>query len=161
MFQVMTESRATLVIGQISDRHPRGNHGDYIHGSKLPTAFASGQGPDIFIISPADFLRYYNGGVLMDLTSYMEDTAKKDFFPNVMETRIVDEKIYGTPFDVVPLAMFYSLKAFEEAGLSESDIPKTWPRASRQSARSSRTWIIPTSPRCWTATSPRTACRTS
>ena len=28
--------------------------------------------------------------------------------------------------DVVPLAMYYSLKAFEEAGLSESDIPKTW-----------------------------------
>jgi multiple sugar transport system substrate-binding protein len=56
----------------------------------------------------------------------MEDAAKKDFFPNVMETRIVDEKIYGVPFDVVPLAMFYSLKAFEEAGLSESDIPKSW-----------------------------------
>ena len=99
---------------------------DYIGGSKLQTAFASGQGPDIFIISPGDFLRYYNGGVLVDLTSYMEDAAKKDFFPNVMETRIVDEKIYGVPFDVVPLAMYYSLKAFEEAGLSESDIPKTW-----------------------------------
>jgi multiple sugar transport system substrate-binding protein len=99
---------------------------EYIRGSKLQTAFAAGQGPDIFIISPGDFLRYYNGGVLVDLTSYVEDAAKKDFFPNVMETRIVDEKIYGVPFDVVPLAMFYSLKAFEEAGLSESDIPKTW-----------------------------------
>ena len=99
---------------------------DYIHGSKLQTAFASGQGPDIFIISPGDFLRYYNGGVLVDLTPYMEDAAKKDFFPNVIETRLVDEKIYGVPYDVVPLAMFYSLKAFEEVGLSESDIPKTW-----------------------------------
>jgi multiple sugar transport system substrate-binding protein len=79
---------------------------DYIGGSKLQTAFASGQGPDIFIISPGDFLRYYNGGVLVDLTPYVEDAAKKDFFPNVMETRIVDEKIYGIPFDVVPLAMF-------------------------------------------------------
>src|SRR6516165_8155620 len=29
---------------------------DYFGGSKLQTAFASGQGPDIFIISPADFL---------------------------------------------------------------------------------------------------------
>ena len=57
---------------------------DYIGGSKLQTAFAAGQGPDIFIISPADFLRYYNGGVLVDLTPYMEDAAKKDFFPNVM-----------------------------------------------------------------------------
>jgi multiple sugar transport system substrate-binding protein len=43
-----------------------------------------------------------------------------------METRIVDEKIYGVPTDVVPLAMYYSLKAFEKAGLSESDIPQTW-----------------------------------
>jgi multiple sugar transport system substrate-binding protein len=101
---------------------------DYFGGSKLQTAFASGQGPDIFIISPGDFLRYYNGGVLVDLTSYMEDAAKEDFFPNVMETRIVDEKIYGVPMDVVPLAMYYSLKAFEEAGLSESDTPKTWDR---------------------------------
>jgi len=99
---------------------------DYIGGSKLQTAFAAGQGPDIFIISPGDFLRYYNGGVLVDLTPYMEDAAKKDFFPSVMESRIVDEKIYGLPFEAVPLAMYYSLKAFEEAGLSESDIPKTW-----------------------------------
>jgi multiple sugar transport system substrate-binding protein len=99
---------------------------DYIGGSKLQTAFAAGEGPDIFIISSGDFLRYYNGGVLVDLTSYMDDAAKKDFFPSVMETRIVDKRIYGIPIDVVPLAMYYSLKAFEEAGLSESDIPKTW-----------------------------------
>ena len=56
----------------------------------------------------------------------MEDAVKKDFFPSVVETRIVDEKIYGVPFEVIPLAMYYSLKAFEEAGLSESDIPQTW-----------------------------------
>jgi hypothetical protein len=66
---------------------------EYFGGSKLQTAFASGQGPDIFIISPGDFLRFYNGGVLVDLTPYMEDAAKKDFFPNVMESRIVNEKI--------------------------------------------------------------------
>jgi hypothetical protein len=41
--------------------------------------------------------------------------AKKDFFPSVTEARIVDEKIYGVPFDVEPMAMYYSLKAFEEA----------------------------------------------
>src|SRR6201981_780692 len=62
---------------------------EYMNGSKLQTAFASGEGPDIFIISPGDFLRYYNGGVLVDLTPYMEEAARKDFFPNVMETRIV------------------------------------------------------------------------
>jgi multiple sugar transport system substrate-binding protein len=29
----------------------------YLNGSKLQTAFAAGQGPDIFVISPGDFLR--------------------------------------------------------------------------------------------------------
>ena len=48
---------------------------DYMNGSKLQTAFASGHGPDIFIISPGDFLRYYNGGVLTELTPYMEEEA--------------------------------------------------------------------------------------
>ncbi len=99
---------------------------EYMNGSKLQTAFASGQGPDIFIISPGDFLRYYNGGVLVDLAPYMEEAARNDFFANVMETRIVDGKIYGLPMEAEPMAMYYSVKAFEEAGLSEADIPKTW-----------------------------------
>ena len=99
---------------------------DYMNGTKLQTAFASGHGPDIFIISPGDFLRYYNGGVLTDLTPYMEEEAKKDLFPNVMETRMVDGKIHGLPMEVEPMAMYYSVKAFDEAGLSEKDLPKTW-----------------------------------
>ena len=31
---------------------------EYMNGTKLATSFASGQGPDIFLISPGDFLRY-------------------------------------------------------------------------------------------------------
>jgi multiple sugar transport system substrate-binding protein len=99
---------------------------EYINGSTLQTSFVSGQGPDIFIISPGDFLRYFNGGLLADLTPYMEEEAKKDFFPNVMETRIVGGKIYGLPMEVEPMAMYYSIKAFQKAGLSEANIPKTW-----------------------------------
>lgn len=98
----------------------------YVSGSKLQTAFSSGEGPDIFLISPGDFLRYYNGGVLEDLTQYMDQKAVNDFYPNVMATRTVNGKIYGLPMEVEPMAMYYSIKAFEGAGLSESDVPKTW-----------------------------------
>ena len=98
---------------------------EYFGGSKLQTAFAAGQGPDIFLISRRDFLLYYNGGVLLDLTPYMEDAAKKDFFPSVMEAQIVDERSMES-LDVEPMAIYCSLKAFEEAGFSESDICKTW-----------------------------------
>src|SRR4029077_3206287 len=72
---------------------------DYTDGTKLPTAFASGEGPDLFIISPGDFLRYYNGGVLTDLTPYIVDAAKADFPKSVIANRMVDGKIYGIPME--------------------------------------------------------------
>jgi len=99
---------------------------EYINGPKLATAFASGEGPDIFIISPGDFLRYYNGGVLKDLSPFIDDAAKKDFPESVIANRMVDGKIFGVPMEVEPMAMYYSVKAFEDAGLNENDVPETW-----------------------------------
>ncbi|MFS8115942.1 sugar ABC transporter substrate-binding protein [Rhizobium jaguaris] len=99
---------------------------EYVNGPKLATAFASGEGPDVFLISPGDFLRYYNGGVLQDLTPHIDDAAKADFPENVIANRMVDGKIYGLPMEVEPMAMYYSVKAFEAAGLNENDIPATW-----------------------------------
>jgi len=99
---------------------------EYMHGPKLATAFASGQGPDIFIISPGDFLRYYNGGVLQDLTPHIDAAARADFPESVIASRMVGGKVYGIPMEVEPMAMYYSVKAFEAAGLNEKDVPKTW-----------------------------------
>ena len=99
---------------------------DYVSGSKLSTAFASGQGPDIFLISPGDFLRYYNGGALLDLTPYIDPKAQADFPEGVIASRKVDGKIYGVPMELEPMAFYYSKKAFEAAKLNENDVPKTW-----------------------------------
>lgn len=84
---------------------------EYISGAKLQTAFASGKGPDIFLISPGDFLRYYNGGVLFDLTPYLSKEVQDDFYPSVMRTRSVDGKIYALPMEVEPMA-FGALAVF-------------------------------------------------
>src|SRR5690349_17294551 len=99
---------------------------DYMQGNKLSTAFASGQGPDLFLISPGDFLRYYNGGALLDLTPFIDPEVQKDFPDAVMGTRKVDGKIYGVPMEVEPMAFYYSVKAFEDAGLNETNVPKSW-----------------------------------
>lgn len=99
---------------------------DYMSGNQLSTAFASGQGPDLFLISPGDFLRYYNGGALLDLTPFIDPEVQADFPEAVMGTRKVDGKIYGVPMEVEPMAFYYSVKAFEDAGLNENDVPKTW-----------------------------------
>ncbi|MFC7456151.1 ABC transporter substrate-binding protein [Brachybacterium sp. GCM10030267] len=94
--------------------------------TRLVTAFASGAGPDIFLISPGDFLRYYNGGVLVDLAPYMSQEAIDDFYPQALATRTVGDGIYGLPMEQEPLAIFYDVATFEEHGLSEGDLPTTW-----------------------------------
>ncbi|WP_314174926.1 ABC transporter substrate-binding protein [Streptomyces winkii] len=98
----------------------------YQNGSKLPTAFAAGAGPDIFLASPGDFLRYYNGGVLADLTPHMDRRAIKDYHPDTLASRMVDGKVYALPMEVEPLVVYYDVAAWEKAGLSEGDIPTTW-----------------------------------
>lgn len=94
--------------------------------TRLATSFASGSGPDIFLISPGDFLRYYNGGALLDLRPYMSEEAVQDFTDEVLLTRTVGDGLYALPMEVEPLTMFYSRPAWEAAGLSEGDIPETW-----------------------------------
>lgn len=98
----------------------------YQTGTKLPTAFAAGSGPDIFLVSPGDFLRYYNGGVLADLTPYTEPAAVEDYNASTLASRTVDGKVYALPMEVEPLAIYYNKGAWEKAGLSEGDVPTTW-----------------------------------
>ena len=64
--------------------------------------------------------------MLTDLTPYIVDAAKADFPKSVIANRMVDGKIYGIPMEVEPMAFYYSIKAFEDAGLNENDVPKTW-----------------------------------
>lgn len=94
--------------------------------TRLATAFASGSGPDVFLISPGDFLRYYNGGALLDLRPFMTSEAVDDFSDQVLATRTVGDGVYALPMEVEPLVMFYSRPAWEQAGLSEGDIPTSW-----------------------------------
>src|SRR5690349_846379 len=66
---------------------------DYLNGTTLQTAFQSGRGPDIFLISPGDFLRYSNGNVLQDLGPALSADAKADYLPGLLEARSVDGKV--------------------------------------------------------------------
>jgi multiple sugar transport system substrate-binding protein len=97
----------------------------YITGTQLQAAFSARKGPDIFVISPGDFLRYYNAGILYDMTDAL-GAGKEDFYASAMATRTVDGRVYGIPMENEPVLMYYGVKAFEDAGLSEGDLPKTW-----------------------------------
>ncbi|TWG08778.1 ABC transporter substrate-binding protein [Saccharopolyspora dendranthemae] len=99
---------------------------DYKSGPTLQTSFSAGAGPDVFLLSPGDFLRYYNGGVLADLTPHLDPAVRADFLPQVLETRLVDDRVFGLPMEIEPLALYYSEEIFEQQHLAEGDLPRTW-----------------------------------
>ncbi|NGN66893.1 sugar ABC transporter substrate-binding protein [Streptomyces sp. A7024] len=98
---------------------------DYNGGYKLPSAFAADDGPDIWLLSPGDFLRYQNGGVLQDLTPHLDKGVVEDYGDS-LNSRTVDGKVYALPMEVEPLAMYFDVATWEKRGLSEGDIPTTW-----------------------------------
>ncbi len=95
---------------------------DYM-GTKLTTAFAANAGPDVFVMSSGDFLKYANSGVAMDLTSYYTDEILNDFLPSSIDAVTVDNKIVGIPFEVELLGLYYNKDMLKEANL---EVPKTW-----------------------------------
>ena len=56
----------------------------------------------------------------------MDQAAIDDFYEGVIASRMVDNKVYALPMEVEPMAMYYSVEAFDSAGLTEADVPTTW-----------------------------------
>lgn len=98
------------------------NAGDYTT-MKLPTAFASGSGPDIFMISPGDFMKFADSGTMADLTPYFPRGAKEDFLPAALEAVTVDNQLLALPYELELLGLYYNQDMLEEANIS---VPKTW-----------------------------------
>jgi multiple sugar transport system substrate-binding protein len=96
--------------------------GDYT-GTKLSSAFATGQGPDVFFISPGDLLRYVNAGLAQPLEKYLSTEEIKDFLPATIQSVKVSGHIFAIPLEMEPVAIFYNKKIFKDLGLQE---PKIW-----------------------------------
>lgn len=96
---------------------------DEYMGAKLTTAFAAGAGPDVFFMSPGDFLKYANSGLALDLTPYFTPEIVEDFLPSSLEAVTVDGKICAIPFEVELLGLYYNKDMLAAAGVEP---PATW-----------------------------------
>jgi multiple sugar transport system substrate-binding protein len=96
--------------------------GDYT-GLALPAAFAAGQGPDIFWLSPGDILRYVNEGMLLPLDGYVTEEELADLVPAARQRPTVEGVLYGLPVEIEPVAIYYNVDLFEKYGIK---IPQNW-----------------------------------
>lgn len=98
------------------------NQSDYTT-TKLPVAFANNEGPDIFMVSPGDFTKYAEAGIMADLDSYFPEGAKEDFLPAALEAVNYEGKILALPYELELLGLYYNKKMLADANV---EVPQTW-----------------------------------
>jgi multiple sugar transport system substrate-binding protein len=95
---------------------------DEYYGSGLTTMFASGEGPDLYSMSPASFMDYINNGLAAPLDDVLA-AYLDDFRQFTIDAATVDGHIYAIPYEAEPVALFYNKKLLADAGIEP---PTTW-----------------------------------
>lgn len=92
--------------------------------SKMTALTASGKLPDIFHTWGGGVLKQQaDAGLVEDLTDRTKDFAD-GLLPVAKEPYLLDEKVYGIPFDIGMIGFWYNKALFEDAGITEP--PTTW-----------------------------------
>ena len=92
---------------------------------KLNALVASGDVPDVFIVSPGPNLTdYVEPGVAAPLDSYLADGWKDTFTSDaVFSQQTYDGQIYAVPLNITAACCFYNTEMFEAAG---AKVPTNW-----------------------------------
>ncbi len=95
--------------------------------SKILLDFETGTPPDIMTIQQSGLYQNVDLGILADLTNLMPEYgfAKEDFIESAWNGSFIGDKQYAVPFDLHPLALYYNVGLFEEAGLDPANPPTT------------------------------------
>ncbi|MER6632840.1 extracellular solute-binding protein [Streptomyces sp. NPDC000987] len=92
--------------------------------SKMTALTASGKLPDIFHTWGGGVLQQQvDAGLVEDLTDRTKPWAD-GLLPVAKQPYLLDDKVYGIPFDIGMIGFWYNKALFEKAGISEP--PTTW-----------------------------------
>jgi multiple sugar transport system substrate-binding protein len=91
---------------------------------QLSQGFSSGEPADVFYLSTDALAGYASNGSLL---AYGDELANKDdFYPSLVEAFTYDGDFYCAPKDFSTLQLVINTDLWEEAGLTDADIPTTW-----------------------------------
>ncbi len=94
--------------------------------TKLNALVASGEAPDVFIVSPGPNLTdYVDPGVAAPLNQYLDADGWKDTFTSdaVFSQMTYDGQIYAVPLNIAAACAFYNTEMFDAAG---AEVPTNW-----------------------------------
>ena len=91
---------------------------------ELSQGFAAGSPPDVFYVSTDLLAGYAEAG---SLQPYGDELGNADdFYESLRENFTIDDTFYCAPKDFSTLALVINTDAWEEAGLTDDDIPTDW-----------------------------------
>lgn len=94
------------------------------HFKKVPLALKSGSGPDLFWMHNSQ-----NAAMLPNMEPLPEETFPREAltqdFRNVAGN-VIDGDLYYVDLGLMTGVIYYNTDLWEEAGLTDADIPKTW-----------------------------------
>ena len=91
---------------------------------QLAQGFAGGSPPDVFYMSTDQLASYATNG---SLEPYAADLGNADdFYPTLRDAFTLEDEFWCAPKDFSTLALQINTKLWEDAGLTDDDIPTTW-----------------------------------
>lgn len=87
--------------------------------TNLQTRFASGDGPDVFVVDGQTMLEQYQNQ-LVDLS---DEPWVDDAYQSALDVSSIDSKILGAPYQLSGYGLVYNKDMFDEAGITK--IPET------------------------------------
>ena len=92
----------------------------------MQTMAASKTLPDVMYHLPGTIFDLADKGLVLDLTSYVDDELKEDMYPAMMQAGQYDGKQYMITCGGTSLILWYNADLFKQAGLDPDNPPKTW-----------------------------------
>ncbi|WP_415855933.1 extracellular solute-binding protein [Sinomonas sp. G460-2] len=91
---------------------------------QLSQGFSGGNPPDLFYVTNDTIATYAGNG---SLEPYVDQMKNKDsFYPSLVKAFTVNGKAYAAPKDFSTLSLIINTDMWKAAGLTDSDVPKTW-----------------------------------
>ncbi|RPI86571.1 MAG: sugar ABC transporter substrate-binding protein [Chloroflexi bacterium] len=96
--------------------------------TKLETALSARSDINVFRVTSPNLPRYSRQGVLSEITPYLTEEDKADFYESGFQVATVDGKVWAWPLWVTAISIFANTDIFEERGveLPSMDDPWTW-----------------------------------
>ncbi|MFF2501118.1 ABC transporter substrate-binding protein [Peribacillus sp. NPDC058075] len=94
--------------------------------TKNTAAVAAGNPADVIVNDIFTVAVRAENGQTEDLTKYLSENLKNKLYPNLWESGLYQNKVYGVPFITDNRLLFYNKDAYKEAGLDPEKPPTTW-----------------------------------